>query len=116
MNKWYIRFFILLAYCVPYTFLAIYGDAIYGTMLLYVVAGTAFFVLYHLCIRTKNIAVCFAGNLLTFSASFLTAHLIHLEKMEWYFKPFNSQSLLITLSFAIFMIQLLTLAYRKRKR
>lgn len=116
MNKWEIRPVILLAYCVPYAFLAIYGDAIYGTMLLYVVMGAAFWGLYHLCTRTRNIAVCFIGNLLSFSVSFLTAQPLHLEKMEWYFKPFTSQSLLITLSLIILMIQLPMLAHHKRKR
>lgn len=59
MRKWYIRLFILIAYCIPYAFLAIYGDAIYRTMLLYGVMAVAFFVLYRLCIRSHNVVVFF---------------------------------------------------------
>lgn len=117
MRKWYIRLFILIAYCIPYAFLAIYGDAIYRTMLLYGVMAVAFFVLYRLCIRSHNVVVFFIGNILSLLVSLLIARLTHLEKMEWYFKPFTSQSLLLTISIAIFAIQLIAAAiyFRKQK-
>ena len=117
MRKWYIRLFILIAYCIPYAFLAIYGDAMYRTMLLYGVIAVAFFVLYRLCIRSHNVVVFFIGNILSLLVSLLTARLTHLEKMEWYFKPFTSQSLLLTISIAVFAIQLIAAAiyFRKQK-
>ena len=62
-KKWIIRILLLIAYCVPYAFLSINGDANYGTMMFYGVMVVAFFLLCLVSIKTKNIAVIFIGNI-----------------------------------------------------
>lgn len=103
-------------YCIPYVFLAIYGDAKQDTTLFYAVLVAFFALLCIISLRTKNIAALIAGNLLNFASSWLFLSLSDLSDMNWYFKPFTAQSLFFTLSAATWIIQAVIVLWRRKKR
>ena len=100
-----IKILLLVAYCVPYSFLAVIGDAISGTMLFYGVMIVALIVLSILSIKTRNAWIVFIGSILSGASSYLTASLSGLEPMGHYFKPFTSHSLITTVSIVVFVVQ-----------
>lgn len=116
-KKWIIRILLLIAYCVPYAFLSINGDANYGTMMFYGVMVVAFFLLCLVSIKTNNIANIFIGNILSFVSSGISLMFGDLEAMSWYFKPFTAQSLLMVISIVVMIIQVSALVvYKIRSR
>ena len=116
-KKWIIRILLLIAYCVPYAFLSINGDANYGTMMFYGVMVGAFFLLCLVSIKTNNIANIFIGNILSFVSSSISLMFGDLEAMSWYFKPFTAQSLLMVISIVVMIIQVSALVvYKIRSR
>ena len=114
-KKWLIRILLLLAYCVPYAFLSINGDANSGIMIFYGVMVVAFFLLCFVSIKTKNIAIIFIGNIFSFVFSYICVMLGDLEAKAWYFKPFTAQSLLIAISIAATIMQMIVV-YMIKKR
>lgn len=106
MNKtWVIRILLLLAYCTPFTFLSVNGDAVCGTVLFYGVMVAGFALLYWASLKTNNIAILFLGNLLSLLSSYMAAKLSGLEPMGHYFKPFTSHSLIIVVSVVAIIVQ-----------
>lgn len=110
-----IRIFLLIAYCIPFAFLSVNGDATSGTMLLYgmMVAGLAL-----LCwgaLKTKNIAVLYIGNLLSFCSSYAFARLSGLEPMGHYFKPFTSYAIIVVISDVAIIVQTIAVLLYLRK-
>ena len=114
-KKWLIRMLLLIAYCVPYAFLSINGDANSGIMIFYGVMVVAFFLLCFVSIKTKNIAIIFIGNIFSFVFSYICVMLGDLEAKAWYFKPFTAQSLLIAISIAATIMQMIVV-YMIKKR
>ena len=114
-KKWIIRILLLIAYCVPYAFLSINGDANYGTMMFYGVMVVAFFLLCLVSIKTNNISIIFLGNILSFVSSSISLMFGDLEAMSWYFKPFTAQSLLMVISIVVTIIQLSAVIRYKKK-
>ena len=112
---WLVRVLLLMAYCVPYTFLAINGDATSGTMLFYGVMMAAFSSLCWRSIKTNNIMIVIIGNIISFLSSYIAVLSSDLEVMAWYFKPFTSQSLLVTISMVATVIQVITVVVYKVK-
>ena len=116
-KKWLIRILLLIAYCVPYAFLSINGDANYGTMMFYGVMVVAFFLLCFVSVKTNNIASIFIGNILSFVSSSISLMFGDLEAMSWYFKPFTAQSLLMVISIVVMIIQVsVVVVYKIRSR
>ena len=116
-KKWLIRILLLIAYCVPYAFLSINGDANYGTMMFYGVMVVAFFLLCFVSVKTNNIASIFIGNILSFVFSSISLMFGDLEAMSWYFKPFTAQSLLMVISIVVMIIQVsVVVIYKIRSR
>ena len=116
-KKWIIRILLLIAYCVPYAFLSINGDANYGTMMFYGVMVVVFYLLCLVSIKTNNIANIFIGNILSFVSSSISLMFGDLEAMSWYFKPFTAQSLLMVISIVVMIIQVSALVvYKIRSR
>lgn len=97
---------ILLAYCVPYVFLGMYGDTEYRTMLLYGLLIVAMGLLCWGCIRIKSFPVLLTGNMLSCAASFICIYSSQLYKLGWYFKPFRVTSLALGISVAALLVQL----------
>ena len=115
-KNWVIRILLLIGYCVPYAFLSINGDATSGTMLFYGVMVAAFAFLCWGSIKTKNLAIVFIGNVLSFVSSYIVAIFGDLEAMAWYFKPFTAQSLLIAISIVATVIQTIVVVVCKAKK
>lgn len=116
-KKWLIRILLLIAYCLPYAFFAINGDANFGTMMFYYVMVVAFFLLCFVSIKTNNIASIFIGNILSFVSSSISLMFGDLETMSWYFKPFTAQSLLMVISIVVMIIQIsVVVVYKIRSR
>ena len=114
-KTWLIRILLLSAYCVPYTFLAINGDATSGTMLFYGVMVAAFSLLCWGSVKTNNMMIVVIGNIISFLSSYIAVLSGDLEAMAWYFKPFIAQSLLITISVVVTVIQVITVVVYKAK-
>ena len=100
-----LKILLLVAYCVPYSFLAVNGDGTSGTMLFYGVMIAAFVVLCTLSIKTHNAWIIVVGSFLSGVSSYLTASLSGLEPMGHYFKPFTSHGLITTVSVIAFVVQ-----------
>ena len=110
INKKMIKILILLAYSVPYGYLAMKGDASYGTMIFYGFMIVGFGILYKISIRTNNTLLIIIGNVLSFISSYLFTKMnLSLEEWAWYFKPFTPVSLLLLITGILFVIQILLL-------
>jgi len=87
------RNIILAGYCIPYVFLCLYGDAVWGTGLVY---GAAAAVMAGLCVlacKTQQIKLVVVGNIISCAVSELCVLLFALEKFNYYFKPFSAHML-----------------------
>ena len=116
-KSWIIRALLLVAYCVPFAFLSVNGDATSGTMLFYGVMIAGFALLCWGALKTNNVAVLYTGNVLSFASSYTVAKLSGLEPMGHYFKPFTSHSLIVTISITAIIVQtIIVLIYAKKKR
>ena len=104
-KSWTVRLWLLAAYCVPYVFIAVSGDAAFRTAWFYGIPVAAFVLLCWLSLRTKNIGVIFLGNILSFASSYGFVKLYGLEEAAGYFKPFTSHSLIVAISIALFVVQ-----------
>jgi len=105
------------AYCVPYAFMAVYGDAYSGSLLFYALMAVALAALFRAALSTGNRVILFTGNVLSFLSSLAAAKLSGMELMGEYFKPFTMYSLIILLSMAAFLLQTVVLIIcAKRKK
>ena len=104
-KSWIVRLWLLAAYCVPYVFISVSGDAAFRTAWFYGIPVAGFILLCWLSLRTKNIAVIFLGNILSFASSYGLAKLCGLEERGEHFKPFTSHSLIVAISIALFVVQ-----------
>ena len=100
-----IRILLLIAYCVPFAFLSVNGDATSGTMLFYGIMIAGFALLCWEAIRTNNVPILYIGNAVSFASSYGVAKLSGLEPMGHYFKPFTSYGLIIAISVVAIVIQ-----------
>ena len=117
MKKWIVRIILLLAYCIPFAFLSVNGDAASGTMLFYGLMVAAFAILCRGALKTNNVPVIYIGSALSFGASYMAARLMNLEPMGYYFKPFTSNSLIVTISIAAVICQTIpVLIFIKNKK
>ena len=64
-KDWIIRVFLLTAYCVPFAFLSVNGDATSGTISFYGVMIAGFALLGFGALKTNNVAVLYIGNVLS---------------------------------------------------
>ncbi|WP_440897594.1 hypothetical protein ACS127_06420 [Amphibacillus sp. Q70] len=114
MNKKLIKILMLLAYCVPYVYLAMRGDYNSGTMMFYGLMIVCLGLLLWLAIKTKNVSVLIVGNVLTFSSSYF--FILQNQKDDWwtYFKPFSPIGLLVSITIIILVIQALFIYYSKK--
>ena len=97
--------FLLVAYAIPYPFLAMWEDAAFGTLWFYGVMILALFLLGRFSIRRKLCKVMFAGNFISLLVSLLCVHLFQTEKWLWYFKPFSSVQMLLLLTTVIILTE-----------
>lgn len=115
-KAWMMRAGLLAAYCIPFAFLSVHGDALSGTMLYYggMIAGLA-----GLCwgaLKTNSVAVVYIGNVLSFASSWLAAKWFGMEPMGDYFKPFTAYTLMTIIAMvSMAMHTAVVIIYMKRK-
>lgn len=114
MKNWIIRILLLAGFCVPYAFLAMNGDATFGTMMFYGIMVVCLWLLCWVSVRTENRPIIIIGNILSTFISYLFLTMFQTEMWQWYFKPFSPRSLLITISVIALVIQLI-FAYSHKK-
>lgn len=99
------KIFLLMGYCIPYVFLCLYGDAVWGTGLIYGVAAAVVVLLCLFACKTQNIKLVVVGNIISFAVSELCVILFALEKLNYYFKPFSVHMLVCICSVIAILIQ-----------
>ena len=109
------KLLLLFSYGIPYAFLCLYGDAMYGTMLFYAITIICLALLSRLAVRTKNLPILFFGSLLSFLSSSAAAKLTGLNAMDYYFKPFTAYSLMVVISLAALFLQILFILSIRKK-
>lgn len=97
---------LLLGYCVPYVFFAMYGDAEAHTMLLYGLLIAAMGLLCLGCVKAGSLPVLVIGNILSCFTSLICVNGVQSEKWVWYFKPFRAASLAVFISLITLIIQI----------
>lgn len=115
MKKTVVKIAMLAAYCVPFPFLAVWGDGMYGTVLMYGIMIAAYSVLGILCRRTKNEIVMMIGGIAGGVLSLAAVKLSGLQSMDHYFKPFTAFGLTAALSAAEFAVNALIAGISMRR-
>ena len=116
-KTWIISALLLIAYCVPFAFLSVNGDATSGTMLFYGIMIAGFALLCWGALKTNNVPFIYIGNLLSFASSYAVAKLSGLGSMGHYFKPFTSYGLIIAISVVVLIVHtIIVLIYRAKKK
>lgn len=110
------KILLLLAYCVPFSFLSVNGDANSGTMLFYAVMIAGLSLLCWGAIKTNNVPILYIGNAVSFVSSYGVAKLSGLEPMGHYFKPFTSYGMIIAISVVAIIIQTVIVLICARKK
>ncbi len=117
MNKKLIKFLMLMAYCIPYVYIAMNGDATSGTMIFYGFMIIGFGILCRTAIRTHNTIILIIGNSLSFISSyFLILRKLPSEEWSCYFKPFTPVGLLVLITIVSFMIQIASIIIVKVRK
>lgn len=109
----------LLFYLVPYAFLCLWADALFGSMWGYAVSILAPCVLAGVLRHLKAPVLFWAGNLASYLSSLLFAQLVGLDEYGEAFKPFTPFSLLSLTALLLLFIPLFVLSLGKdspRKR
>ena len=111
-----INVLLLTAYCIPFAFLCVYGDAVWGTMLFYgfMIAGLA--VLCKETLKTNCVSLLYIGNALSCASSYTAAKLSGLEPMAYYFKPFTAYSLITALSIVSVIAHMMIVLIRNKRK
>ena len=105
--------YILLLYCVPYVFLGMLGDYVYGTMWLYLLGAAVMLLLSCYCRKTNGFAMVLSGNLLSLGTSWLCTYLVATEKWNYYFKAFPASIRTVQFSLVFTALQLIPWWYKK---
>ena len=112
----YFRILLLIAYCIPYAYLAVWGDGVQRTMIFYGVMVVGLSLLCWGAIKTNDLPLLAAGNILSFTVSFAAARFTDLAPMGEYFKPFTSLTLIAAISLIAVGLQNLTFMIFTRKK
>lgn len=111
------KILLLLGYCIPFVFLAMNEDALYGSLWFYLFMITGFGTLSFICGKTENLRIVYAGNILSFISSFIFAWNFQTPKWDYYFKPFLPNQLIIFITIIAFIIQVtIAICIKNRKR
>lgn len=97
---------LLIGYCVPFSFLAMYGDVTFGSMWLYVLLVLGYGLLCWLSIRFRSLSTLLLGNVISGGISAGCVAAFQTEKWSWYFKPFTPMTMVILISVVAFVVQL----------
>lgn len=106
MKKSFIKVLLLLGYCIPFVFLAMNEDALFGTLWFYLIMIIGFSVLCCGSAKTKSLWIVFVGNILSFVSSFIFSWNFQTEKWGYYFKPFSPNQLIVFETIIAVVIQI----------
>ena len=95
----------LLVYCVPWVYFALWGDAMRGTMLLYALMIAMHAVLCFASIKTRHMWIAAVGSALSGAVSLLCVKYSPLVEMSGYFKPFTAVHLTAAVSLMLFVAE-----------
>ena len=94
MNEKNSKILLLVGYCIPYVFLCMYGDAAWGSGLVYGVAAAVLAVLCVVACKTGNIKLVVVGNIISYAVSELCVILFAEEKLSYYYESLNVHMLI----------------------
>lgn len=111
---------VLIGYCIPFSFLAMYGDVTFDSMWLYGLLIVGFGFLCWGCIQCHSLISLMLGNTFSCGVSIICVTLFRTSDWTWYFKPFTAVSMVMLLSVVVFIIQLViwrivTSRYKKER-
>lgn len=104
-SKW-----LLLGYCIPFSFLALLGDVRFGTpgfLAGYGLLLLGFAALCRLMRKHGTRLLLLMGNALSCGSSLLLTAWFQTETWLWYFKPLSAEQLILLLSCLAAAVQLL---------
>lgn len=102
-------------YLIPYVFLAMKADEVFGTPFCYGVMFVCCYFLARNCALRNNGTQLWCGALVSSLISLLCLVLWKTEKWDWYFKPFSGEGLLMTYCTVFFVLQVIIYkGYRKK--
>lgn len=107
MNKWLKKGVLIVGYCVPFAFIATYGDAVYHTMALYALMVGGYSGLCYVAVKSKQMDVIIVGNILSSLSSYYCSRQFYINDWNGYFKPFTPSGLIIIISGSVMIIQLI---------
>ncbi|MBU3101289.1 MULTISPECIES: hypothetical protein [Clostridium] len=116
MKKWIIRLLLLVLFSFPYVYFSMYQDLINSSMIGYGLMIVVLIFLIFICKKTHNLPVGALGNIISFIASYLMVIYSTDEKWSYYFKPFTSVGLLIFVSIAIIILQVVLVGIIKSRK
>lgn len=116
MKKSFIKVLLLLGYCIPFVFLAMNEDALFGTLWFYLIMIIGFSTLCYISAKTKNLWIVFVGNILSFVSSLIFTWNFQTEKWGYYFKPFSGNQLIVFETIIAAVIQIVVAARIKKRR
>lgn len=104
-GKWTNRMTVLAVCAVPYVFLGMYGDAVYGSTLGYLPMLAWMGWESRMAVRPRSLFTLLGGNLLSFLSSFLFMSLFQTPRWGWYFKLLTAFGFLVAASLLILLAQ-----------
>lgn len=96
---------ILIAYCIPYVFLGMYGDAMHHSMWLYGLMVISMLGLGWYCGKTKRISLALLGNLLSLAISCMLTQVYLGDDWNYFFKAFPTTICTVQLSGIMLAVQ-----------
>ncbi|API88990.1 hypothetical protein BKP56_06855 [Marinilactibacillus sp. 15R] len=105
MTKRKVTFLLLLAYSVPFAFLAMNGDLRSHTMMYYGFMTVSLILLSLITAKKSNVRIIVFGNILSFLSSYIFILLTDILQDQWYFAPFSAVGLLIFLTILSLLLQ-----------
>lgn len=116
MKKWIVRLLLLVVFSFPYVYFSMYQDLINSSMIGYGLMIATLIFLIFICKKTHNLPIGALGNIISFIASYLLISCSIGEKWSYYFKPFTAVGLLIFVSIASIIIQLVVIGIIKSRK
>lgn len=113
MNRRKISIYILLVYCIPYVFVAMYVDFMFSFSLLYIAAIVVMAGLSRYCKKTNRIFIAVVGNILSFLTSYLFTLWFATEDWGYYFMAFPATNSTIFYSLFMLLLQITVLIITK---